>query len=138
MHGWLQKCVGKCTLISPESKIGPVAKETQPAIRYVFTAIYNGHSSEPRQRHIIFENKNLKESLFSLPLIKVHVNKCGSSTYPLISFSFGCSAFPPSASQNISGSLPSLTDIGCNVGYKWYQNRNQDKNSKYDRSIPKN
>ena len=54
MHGCLQKCLGKSTLISPESKSGPVAKETQPAIRYVFTAIYSWHISEPRQMNIIF------------------------------------------------------------------------------------
>ena len=121
------KVCGKCTLRSPVSKIGPVAKETQPAIRYVFTAIYSWHILNQDRATLSFERKNLKERVFGSPSVKVHVNKCGSSTYALISLSLGCSAFPPSAFQKTSGSLPSLTDIGCNVGYKWHQKRTSTK-----------
>ena len=61
----------------------------------------------------------MQRDVYHLPELQEHVNKCGSSICFLISFSFGYSVFPPSKSQNVSGSLPSLVDMGCLDGCRW-------------------
>ena len=100
-------CV-KRTLKSPEmGNSNQVAKEPEPVIRHVLIAEIFGTKAE---RHYLLTR------VFFLPSLVFRANKCGSSMYPFISFSLGYSAFPPSAFQKMSGSLPSLTDVGCHVG----------------------
>lgn len=65
-----------------------------------------------------------------------HVNRFGSSVYPGNTFSFGYSTLPPSTFQKTSGSLPSLTDIGCHVGCKFHKEAKLE-NKKYDLSSMK-
>lgn len=119
-----QQIQPRCTLKSPERETKPSSKRTITNCQKCLAAIYSQKTSEPRKKQIILAENNKKERITCLPSVKVNLNKCGSSINFFISFSLGYSVFPPSELQKLSGSLPSLTDMGCHAGCEWHhQNR---------------